>query len=82
MSETAIAEFLANLPMNGILLFFLVVLWRDNMSLRKRLDDIYANTKSNTAILLGQNNEIENIKTHVTGQTPPRGNPPIKFSDS
>lgn len=82
MSETAIAEFLANLPMNGILLFFLVVLWRDNMSLRKRLDDIYANTKSNTAILLGQNNEIESIKTHVTGQTPPRGIQPPKFSDS
>lgn len=81
MSETAIAEFLANLPMNGILLFFLVVVWRDNQSLRKRLDDIYANTRSNTKLLLGQNNEIESIKTHVTGQTPPRGSQPMDFQE-
>jgi len=82
MTETALAEFLAGLPTHALLIFFLIVVWRDNVNLRKRLDDIYQNTKSNTAILLGQNNEIEAIKTHVTGQTPPRGIQPPKFSDS
>jgi hypothetical protein len=82
MAETALIDFLANLPTHGLLIVFLVVLWRENQSLRKRLDDIYDSTKSNTALLLGQNNEIDSIKTHVTGQTPARGFEPPKFSDS
>lgn len=82
MDNPALVEFLASLPTQGLLLFFLVVLWRDNQSLRKRLDDIYQNTKSNTALLLGQNNEIERIKTHVTGETPPRGMDRPKLSDN
>jgi len=82
MTETALAEFLSDLPTVSLLLFFLIVLWRDNQELRKKLDQIYLNTKGNTALLLGQNDEIDTIKTHVTGDTPARGNPPVKFSDS
>lgn len=82
MDNPALVEFLASLPTQGLLLFFLVILWRDNQTLRKRLDDVYQNTKSNTAILLNQNNEIESIKTQVTGQTPPRGIERPKLSDN
>lgn len=77
-----IVELLSVLPLHVILLIGIVVLWRDNKELRAKLEQVRQQSASNTALLLGQNHEIEQIKTKVTGQTPPRGNPPVKFSDS
>lgn len=77
-----LVELLSALPLHVILLVGIVVLWRDNKQLREKLEQVRLQSASNTALLLGQNTEIESIKTHVTGQTPPRGNSPIKFSDS
>lgn len=82
MTETALIEFLAALPLHGLLLIGIVVLWRDNKQLRDKLEQVRQQNASNTALLLGQNGEIEAIKTHVTGMTPPRGIEPPKFSDS
>jgi len=82
MDNIALVEFLASLPLHGLLLVGIVVLYRDNQKLREKLEQVRQQSASNTALLLGQNSEIESIKTHVTGQTPPRGIEPPKFSDS
>lgn len=82
MSETALIEFLTALPLHGLLLIGIVVLWRDNQKLREKLEQVRQQSASNTALLLGQNTEIESIKTHVTGMTPPRGIERPKLSDN
>jgi len=78
MSETALVEFLTALPLHGLLLIGIVVLWRDNQKLRDKLEQVRQVSAGNTALLLDQNNEIESIKTHVTGMTPPKPVPPYE----
>jgi hypothetical protein len=78
MSETALIEFLTALPLHGLLLIGIVVLWRDNKQLREKLEQVRQVSAGNTALLLDQNNEIESIKTHVTGRTPPKPVPPYE----
>lgn len=81
MDEISIVQFLTDLPIQGLLLFGIVVLWRDNKALRDKLEQVRQQSAGNTALLLKQNNEIDTIKTHVTGQTPPKGIERPKFSD-
>jgi len=73
LSETALIEFLTALPLHGILLIGIVVLWRDNQKLREKLEQVRQTSAGNTALLLGQNAEIDSIKAHITGNTPPGG---------
>jgi hypothetical protein len=75
--ERAIIEFVLSLPLHGILLIGIIVLWRDNKQLREKLEQVRQVSAGNTALLLNQNNEIESIKTHVTGLTPAKGIAPI-----
>lgn len=82
MTDAAIIEFLAALPLHGLLLVGIVVLYRDNQKLRDQLEKVRQVSAGNTALLLDQNNELSSIKAQVEGMTPPRGNPPVKFSDS
>ena len=80
--DTALIEFLSTLPLHGLLLIGIVVLWRDNKQLREKLERVRQTTAGNTALLLDQNNELSAIKTQVAGMTTPRGSAPVKFSDS
>lgn len=80
--DTALIEFLASLPLHGLLLIGIVVLWRDNKELRDKLEKVRQVSSGNTALLLDQNNELSSIKAQVEGMTSPKNIPPVKFSDS
>lgn len=80
--DKALLEFLAAAPMQVLLILAIVALWRENRRLADKLDAVYNQSKLNGATLYDQNREIEAIKTHVTGMTPPRGTTPIKLSDN
>lgn len=82
MAETAIIDFLTTLPLHGLLIVAIIYLASENRRLNAKIDELYEQSKSNGRVLQDQNTEIEAIKTHVTGQTPPRGSHPVKFSDS
>lgn len=81
-AELALIQFLVDLPMTGLLLIGIVVLWRDNQALRKELREARSVSAGNTALLLDQNTTLDKIEHHVSGNTPSVGTKPVKFSDS
>ena len=90
--DTELIQFITSLPLHGLLLIGIAVLWRDNKQLRDRLEDVRQTSAGNTALLLDQNTEINAIKAHVTGSTPPprradknlpySASPPYRQSDN
>lgn len=80
--DERIILWLTELPLQGLLLVGIVVLWRDNKALREQLERVRQTSAGNTALLLDQNEDLFNIKVQMRGMTPSKGVPPVKFSDS
>lgn len=80
--DQALIEFLEGLSLHGLLIVAIVYLVIENRRLNAKIDILHEQSKANGRVLQDQNSEIEAIKTHVTGMTPPRGIEPPKFSDS
>lgn len=80
--DQALIEFLEGLSLHGLLIVAIVYLVIENRRLNAKIDILHEQSKANGRVLQDQNHEIETIKTHVTGMTPPRGIEPPKFSDS
>lgn len=80
--DQALIQFLEGLSLHGLLIVAIVYLVIENRALNRKIDKLHEQSKANGRVLQKQNVEIESIKTQVTGMTPPRGNPPVKFSDS
>lgn len=80
--DTALIQFLEGLSLHGLLIVAIIYLVIENRRLNAKIDTLYMQSKANGAVLQDQNREIESIKAHVTGDTPPRGMEPPKFSDS
>lgn len=78
MGDTAIVEFLTQLPLHGLLIIAVGILWRDNQALRKQIETVRRVSAGNTAILLSQNDTLNEITTHIAGTTPPKGIKPIE----
>lgn len=77
LENPAIVAIISDLPTVVMLTIAVIVLWRDNKALRDKLESVRQVSAGNTALLLDQNNELDKIKTHVTGQTPPQGIYPV-----
>lgn len=71
--DTTLLEIATQLPLHSLLLIAVVVLWRDNKAMRDKLETVRQTSAGNTALLLGQNSELQVIKDHIAGQTPPKG---------
>ena len=80
--DKALIEFLAALPTHALLIVAVVYLVSENRRLNAKIDQLHEQSKANGRVLQEQNREIETIKTHVTGETPPRGMPRPKLSDN
>ena len=78
MGDQVFIEFLTQLPLHGLLLVAVVVLYRDNQQLRKQIETVRQVSSGNTAILLNQNEALNTIQAQVTGLTPPKGIKPIE----
>lgn len=78
MTETVLIEFLASLPLHGILLVAIVVLYRENQKLREQIEQVRQTSAGNTALLLDQNNALNTITTHIAGSTPTKAIKPIE----
>ena len=71
-------EFLSSLPLHGLLLMGIIVLYRDNQKLREKLEAVRQVSSGNTALLLQQNDELNAIKQTVNGNTPNKNISPIR----
>lgn len=80
--DQALIQFLEGLSLHGLLIVAIVYLVIENRRLNAKIDMLHEQSKSNGRVLQDQNVEIENIRTQVTGMTPPSNIPPVKFSDS
>ena len=80
--DQVLVEFLASLPLHGLLIVAIVVLWSENRRLMAKLDQMHEQSKANGAVLQDQNKDLAIITTHITGNTPPRGLDMPHFSDS
>lgn len=78
MTEQALIEFVSSLPLHGLLLIAIVVLWRDNQKLREQIEKVRQVSSGNTSLLLGQNDTLNAIQTHIAGSTPAKGIAPIE----
>lgn len=78
MTEQVLIEFVSSLPLHGLLLIAVVVLWRDNQKLREQIEKVRQVSAGNTSILLGQNEALNTIKAHVVGSTPAKSIEPIE----
>jgi len=71
--DQVLIEFVSSLPLHGLLLIAVIVLWRDNQKLRQKMEQVRQTSAGNTAILLDQNKALNEITAHVKGSTPPGG---------
>jgi hypothetical protein len=58
---------LNQLPLHVVLMIGIMVLWRDNQTLRKQIDEARQVTNSIHAMTLAQNTEISQIKAQTNG---------------
>lgn len=78
MSDATLINWIASLPLHGLLLIAIIVLWRDNQKLREQLEVVRKTSAGNTSLLLGQGDSIEHIKSQIIGFTPQRTIEPIE----
>lgn len=78
MENITLINWVASLPLHGLLLIAIIVLWRDNQKLRDQLEVVRLTSAGNTALLLGQGDSIDHIKTQIIGFAPQRKIDPIE----